>query len=71
MQLLNILKQRSEDEDVKRYAIQYIESTGSFDYSFEKLSILLESARAIIKEIEADVCYSPEIHAIMNMLDLR
>lgn len=71
MQLLNILKQRSEDEDVKRYAIQYIESTGSFDYSLEKLSVLLESARAIVKDIESDVCYSPEIHAILGMLDLK
>ena len=71
MQLLNILKQRSEDEDVKGYAAEYIESTGSFDYSLQRLSELLGDARVLVKNIEADVCYSPEIHAIFDLLEVK
>lgn len=31
--LLNILKRKTEDEDVKRHAIQYMEQVGSFEYT--------------------------------------
>jgi geranylgeranyl diphosphate synthase type 3 len=31
--LINILKQKTNDEEVKRYALRYMESKGSFEYS--------------------------------------
>ena len=31
--LINILKQKTTDEEVKRYALRYMESKGSFEYS--------------------------------------
>lgn len=33
--LLNILKQKTQDEEVKRYAVGYMEKMGSFEYSRE------------------------------------
>ncbi|KAK4109406.1 geranylgeranyl pyrophosphate synthetase [Canariomyces notabilis] len=39
MQLLNILRQKTSDEEVKRYAVAYMESTGSFDYTRRVLAV--------------------------------
>ena len=33
LQLINILKQKTRNEEVKRYAISYMEGTGSFEYT--------------------------------------
>ena len=33
--LLNILRQRTEDIDVKRYAVQWMKQCGSIDYTRE------------------------------------
>ena len=35
--LLNILRQRTEDDEVKRHAVEYIRSCGSVDYTLEVL----------------------------------
>ncbi|RJE24352.1 Polyprenyl synthetase [Aspergillus sclerotialis] len=67
-QLLNILRQRSEDESVKKYAVEYIESTGSFEYCHHKLACLLENARGMVKELEEDIGYSVGIHEILSFL---
>jgi len=38
--LINILKQRTEDVDVKKYAVQYLEQTGSLVYTKTRLDEL-------------------------------
>lgn len=53
LQLINILKQRTENEEVKRYAVKYMEGTGSFDYTHKVLTILIERARKVLDEIDA------------------
>lgn len=45
MQLLHILKQKTEDPQVKKYAVSYMESTGSFEYCRKVLGTLMERAR--------------------------
>ncbi|KAL2847827.1 putative geranylgeranyl pyrophosphate synthetase AtmG [Aspergillus pseudoustus] len=50
-QLMNILRQRTEDEDVKRYTIALIEQTGSFAYTREKLRELTARARGMLEEL--------------------
>lgn len=52
LQLINILKQRTENEEVKRYAIKYMEGTGSFEYTRKVLAILIERARKVAEEID-------------------
>ncbi|KAG5972325.1 hypothetical protein E4U58_006707 [Claviceps cyperi] len=47
MQLINILKQKTSDVQVKRYAVAYMESTGSFKYTRSVISILLARARKL------------------------
>jgi geranylgeranyl diphosphate synthase, type III len=52
LQLLNILKQKTTDEEVKRYAVKYMESKGSFEYCKKVLMTLGERARKLVAEVE-------------------
>ncbi len=51
-QLINILKQKTTDEEVKKYAVKYMESTGSFEYCKVILRNLKEKALAMVEEID-------------------
>ena len=52
LQLLNILKQKPDDEQVKRYAVSYMEGTGSFEYCRKVLSTLMDRARKLVDELD-------------------
>ncbi|CZT41448.1 probable farnesyltranstransferase (al-3) [Rhynchosporium secalis] len=54
MVLLNILKQKTEDEQVKRYAVSYMEGTGSFEYCRKVLGTLMERARVLVGDLDKD-----------------
>lgn len=55
LQLINILKQRTKEEEVKRYAISYMESTGSFAYTRKIVVKLRDKALIEIDKIEASL----------------
>ncbi|KAF2154029.1 geranylgeranyl diphosphate synthase 1 [Myriangium duriaei CBS 260.36] len=50
--MLNILKQKTRDEEVKRYAMAYMERTGSFRYTRNILRELTEKAFVLLDELE-------------------
>lgn len=50
--LINILKQKTTDDEVKRYAVQYMESCGSFSYSRRVLRGLTKKAISLADEID-------------------
>ncbi|KAI0143110.1 terpenoid synthase [Xylariaceae sp. FL1272] len=52
LQLLNILRQRTTDDQVKRYAVRYIEETGTFEYTRRVLDILIQRARKTAEELD-------------------
>lgn len=52
MQLLNILKQKTEEEQVKRYAVSYMEGTGTFEYCRKVLNTLTERAKLLVGELD-------------------
>ncbi|PSR87298.1 isoprenoid synthase domain-containing protein [Coniella lustricola] len=52
LQLINILKQRTGEDEVKRYAVQYMAGTGSFEYTLKVLEVLIARARRVAVEIE-------------------
>lgn len=52
-QLLNILKQKTKDDEVKRYAVQYMESTGSFAHTQDVVKRLRDQAFSLIDAIDA------------------
>ncbi|KAJ5379965.1 terpene cyclase [Penicillium cataractarum] len=68
-QLMNILRQKTEDEDVKRYTIQIIESTGSFEFTRQKLISLTTQARAVLKSLGVD--QSSGLASILEFLELK
>ncbi|KAB8211354.1 isoprenoid synthase domain-containing protein [Aspergillus parasiticus] len=62
-QLINILKQKTKDEEVKLYAVKYMESTGSFTHTQNVVRDLRDRALTLIAEIEAnDNSKEPEDH---------
>lgn len=50
--LINILKQKPKDVNVKKYAISYMEKTGSFAYTRRVLKDLEERAVLLVDEME-------------------
>jgi geranylgeranyl diphosphate synthase type 3 len=50
--LYNILKQKTTDEEVKRYAIRYLQEKGSFEYSAKVIAELRQKAEELITQIE-------------------
>ncbi|KAL4725320.1 geranylgeranyl pyrophosphate synthetase [Fusarium chlamydosporum] len=52
LQLINILKQKTSDIQVKRYAVSYMESTGSFEYTRKVITVLIERARKMAEELD-------------------
>ncbi|KAB8269732.1 terpenoid synthase [Aspergillus minisclerotigenes] len=67
-QLLNILRQRSEEESVKKYAVEYIRSTGSFAYCQDRLASLLHEAKMMVNVLEEKVGFSKGIYDILAFL---
>ncbi|ORX96145.1 geranylgeranyl pyrophosphate synthase [Basidiobolus meristosporus CBS 931.73] len=54
-QLLNILKQRTLDKDVKKFAVHLMEKTNSFEYTFERLQVYEKQARQEIARLGGNV----------------
>jgi geranylgeranyl diphosphate synthase type 3 len=50
--LINILKQKPSDEEVKRYAVSYMERMGSFAYTRKVLAVLEQKALRLVRESE-------------------
>jgi len=68
MQLLNILKQKTDNEEIKRYAVAYMESTGSFEYTRKVLAVLTERARKMTDELDEGRGKSKGVHKILDKL---
>lgn len=51
-QLINILKQKPREDDIKRYALSYLESTNSFDYTRGVVKKLKTEAIETIQGLE-------------------
>ncbi|KAI0015657.1 isoprenoid synthase domain-containing protein [Xylariomycetidae sp. FL0641] len=68
LQLLNILKQKTTEDEVKRYAVNYMEGTGSFEYTRRVLEILIERARKMADEIDDGRGKCVGIHKILDKM---
>ncbi|KAI1159185.1 terpenoid synthase [Nemania serpens] len=68
LQLINILKQKTADVEVKRYAVEYMRSTGSFEYTKNVLDILIERARKTTDELDGNARRNLGIHQILDKL---
>ncbi|KND91686.1 Geranylgeranyl pyrophosphate synthase [Tolypocladium ophioglossoides CBS 100239] len=68
LQLINILKQKTYDTQVKRYAVSYMESTGSFTYTRAVLATLIERARRMAMEMDEGVGKASGILRIVDKM---
>ncbi|KAK4456435.1 geranylgeranyl pyrophosphate synthase [Cladorrhinum samala] len=64
--LLNILKQKTENKEIKQYAVSYMESTGSFDYTRKVVQVLIERARKMADEIDEGKGRAVGVHKILD-----
>ena len=71
LQLLNILKQRSRDDEVKRYAISYMERTGSFDYTRRVLKGLTARATSLVDTVDAGQGHGAGVRAILDKMGVE
>ncbi|GAB0133484.1 terpene cyclase [Epichloe bromicola] len=68
MQLINILKQKTSDVQVKRYAVAYMESMGSFEYTRSVISILIARARKMAHEMGGATGKADGIQKILDRM---
>jgi len=66
--LINILKQKTTDEEVKRYAMSYMEKTGSFSYTRRVLRGLTKKALALVDELDDEHGKGDGIRAILEKM---
>ncbi|CDH53276.1 geranylgeranyl pyrophosphate synthetase [Lichtheimia corymbifera JMRC:FSU:9682] len=65
-QLLNILKKRSDSLEIKQYALQLLERTGTFDYCRKFLANIEVEARKEIEQLGGNA----KLEKIMDMLSI-
>ncbi|KIW54121.1 hypothetical protein PV05_06504 [Exophiala xenobiotica] len=70
LQLINILKQKTTDDGVKRYAVAYMETTGSFEYSRKVVKELKAKAGDLIAEMDSGSGRGSQVKAILDMMDV-
>ncbi|KAK4069633.1 hypothetical protein Purlil1_13681 [Purpureocillium lilacinum] len=68
LQLLGILKLRTTDEHVKNCAVQYMERTGSFDYTRRKISTLIKHAKDITDRMDGGEGKKEEVYRLLDKL---
>lgn len=71
LQLINILKQKTKDDEVKRYAVKYMEGTGSFEYSRKALRELRTKAFALIDQMDSNTGSSLALKKILDRMDVE
>lgn len=71
LQLINILKQKTKDEEVKRYAVKYMESTGSFEYSRKVVRELRSKAIKLLEDLDGGRGRAASLRAILDKMDIE
>ncbi|KAK4993432.1 geranylgeranyl pyrophosphate synthetase [Elasticomyces elasticus] len=66
--LINILKQKTKDDEVKRYATSYMETTGSFAYTRRILRGLTRKALGLVDELDGEQGKGDGIRAILEKM---
>ncbi|KAL3428583.1 isoprenoid synthase domain-containing protein [Aspergillus tetrazonus] len=69
LQLLSILRQKTEDEAVKKYTIQILEKTGSFEFTRQKLRDLTARARDMLTELRERAGAGGGAAGLLGILD--
>ncbi|TFB07488.1 Geranylgeranyl pyrophosphate synthase [Trichoderma ghanense] len=68
LQLINILKQKTTDVQVKRYAVSYMDSKGSFEYTRQVVATLIDRARKMVAELDDASGRAAGIYKILDKM---
>lgn len=68
LQLINILKQKTTDEAVKRYAVSYMDGTGSFRYCKDTIQGLIEKALVMVHAVDDGAGEEEGVRMILDRL---
>lgn len=71
LQLINILKQKTQDDEVKRYAVKYMESTGSFEYSRKVVRELRNKAAKLIDDLDGGTGKANDLRKILERINIE
>lgn len=71
LQLINILRQRTHDEEVKRYAVKYMEGTGSFEYTKKVVKELRGKAAKLIDELDGGSGKAEGLKRILERINIE
>ncbi|KAF2873813.1 isoprenoid synthase domain-containing protein [Massariosphaeria phaeospora] len=74
--LISILKQKTNDEEVKRYAVKYMEEKGSFEYSKRIINELQQKSEELVSQVERTIGQegiegAQALHAVLERLVLK
>jgi len=64
------LKQKTENEEVKKYAVKYMQDMGSFEYSRKTMRELKDKAVAMIEALDEDGGVGRGLRLILDKLDV-
>jgi len=67
--LLNILKQRTTDRDIKKYAVEYMKLSGSFKYTENKLKELMTEIQTLVSEFPENSQFNQILEALSQVGD--
>lgn len=70
MDLMNILRQKTADPDQKRYAVQCMERTGSFEYTRAFIDVQINRAREIINNLSFGNGRENPLYILLDKLTL-
>lgn len=71
LQLINILKQKTTDDVVKRYAVSYMESTGSFQYCIKTMRDLHEKSIVMTEDMDQGSGRGAAVRKILDKLVVK
>ncbi|KAI4117043.1 MAG: hypothetical protein LQ345_002643 [Seirophora villosa] len=70
-QLINILKMKTQDEEVKKYAVRYMKERGSFEYCRVRLRELQARAEEMIEAVDAGRGKGAGVKAILDRMGVE
>ncbi|KAG7147104.1 Geranylgeranyl pyrophosphate synthase like protein [Verticillium longisporum] len=60
--------QKTSDVEVKRYAVSFMERTGSFEYTRQVIDVLIARARKLVSEIDESGTFGAGIQVILDKM---
>lgn len=71
LQLINILKQKTKDDEVKRYAVKYMEGTGSFEYTRKVVRELRAKSFVLIDQMDGGTGKGAPLKKILDRMSIE